>query len=114
MSLYIVFSCFAIFVLAFPAKLYAQTAISINEFSPHPGSGGKEWVEFYNNGDVDMTGYWIDDDTNFSDDAGGSTKKSLAGVSEVADSLYVFELSSSMFNNSGDFVVLFDASGTIV
>ena len=94
---------------------YAQTNLVINEVSVHPSDGEKEWVELYNSSGIDMKTYWIDDDTDFASDSGGSAKKQMDTVVKGADDKhFVFDLPSAMFNNSGDFVVLFDNTGQIV
>jgi len=100
------------FVLALPVNAFAN--VSINEFVSHPSSGNKEWVEFYNPDNVDITSYWLDDDTDFNSDTGSSAKKSLSSI-DKSNSIYPFlELSSAMLNNDGDFVVLFDNNGTVI
>ena len=93
----------------------AQTSVVINEVSVHPSDGNKEWVEFFNPSGVDLRSYWIDDDTDFTQDSGGSAKKRMDTVMKGADDTHdLFDLPSSMFNNDGDFVVLFDNTGQIV
>ncbi len=93
-----------------PQNVFAN-GIVINEILVHPSVGGDEWVEVYNPNNTDLTTYFIDDDTNFADDI-GSSKKQLTTISNGTYSVFI--LSSSMFNNSGDFVVLFDPNGDIV
>ena len=87
-------------------------SVVINEFMAHPSSGNSEWVEFYNPDSLDLTSYFIDDDTSFSSDSGSSTKKSLSAT--TSSSTYPTIDLSSILNNSGDFVVLFDNSGNII
>lgn len=97
-----------------PATVFAETKPLINEFLPHPASGSKEWVELYNPDGIDINSYWLDDDTNFSEDSGNSDKKSLSEVSSINGHPYdVFEV-SSMFNNDGDSVVLFGPDGALL
>lgn len=91
----------------------AQTPVVINEFLIHPGSGEKEWVELYNPDDADITSFWIDDDSDFTDDAGSSSKKTLAGAVRE-NTTYPYLEVSSVFNNDGDKVVLFDNDGNIL
>ena len=97
------------FVLATPV---AAGDVVINEFV---ANSGNEWVELYNASDSAgyLKSYFIDDDTSFTDD-GGSKIKSLATLN-IANPKYPFIiLSSAMFNNDGDIVVLFDPAGNIV
>ena len=95
--------------------VFAEGSIVINEFSVHPSAGNKEWVEIYNPDSIDLSNYWIDDDTDFSSDTGGSAKKRLDSIAKGSDEQhYVYELSSAMFNNSGDHVALFNPDGGLV
>lgn len=93
-----------------PATVLGQT---INEFMAHPSTGNNEWVEFYNPNNIDLTAYWLDDDTSFTDDAGSSNKKVLSTLNTTNGSYPYLEF-SSFLNNSGDYVVLFSNDGTIV
>jgi hypothetical protein len=98
-----------------PNLAFAQTSLVVNEISVHPSDGEKEWVEFYNPSGIDLKTYWIDDDTDFASDSGGSAKKQMDTVFKGADDKhFVFDMPSAMFNNSGDVVVLFDNTGQIV
>ncbi len=111
----IIFS-FAILILGivYPRHAFAETKVIINELLPHPPSGSKEWVELYNPDGADISGYWLDDDSNFSEDTGNSDKKNLSELSSISGHPYdVFEV-SSMFNNDGDSVVLFAPDGAIL
>ena len=108
MDKYLLILYFFVFLLCAPV-VYANNVV-INEFLVNPSSN-KEWVEFYNPSHVDISKYWLDDDTNFTDDIGAS-KKSLSGMLFNTD-YPVFE-TSSVFNNTGDHVVLFDETGKIV
>lgn len=94
-----------------PAAGAVSTA-AINEFVP---DGNPEWVEFYNASSSAeyLKNYYLDDDTSFTDDSGSSTKKLLTGLATSNPTFPFIEL-SSMLNNSGDSVVLFDPSGNIV
>lgn len=102
--------------LFFPSFLaHADDHPVINEFLPHPSTGDKEWVELYVPDGEDATNYWIDDDSDFDDDTGSSSKKQITSVIQGSDSQHVvFELSSSMFNNGGDTIALFSPDGAIV
>ena len=101
--------------LFFSPSAHADSKTVINEFLAHPSSGDKEWVELYVPEGVDVTNYWIDDDTDFTSDTGSSSKKQITSIVQGSDSRHVvFELSSSIFNNSGDTVALFASDGTLV
>jgi len=78
--------------------------IYISEAMVYPQSGNNEWIEIFNNNDysVSLNNWFIDDIEN-----GGSTPKSFS-ADIPAKSYYVFNLSSSMFNNGGDSVRLLD------
>lgn len=108
----VLFFCLLLFLFA--QSVYADSAIVINEFSPHPSADKKEWVEIYNPDRVDLSNYWIDDDEQFADDSGSSGKKRLDTVQLGSDLSYQFFEFTSLLNNSGDKIVLFDASGKIV
>lgn len=86
----------------------------INEFLAHPSSTNNEWVEFYNPSGLDLTAYWLDDDTNFIDDTNSSAKKLLSSINTSNPQHPFLEYSSSFLNNGGDFVVLFAPDSTIV
>jgi len=101
-----------ILFLSLAKSSYAITAPKINEFVAHPSSS-VEWVEFYNPDHTDMSGYYVDDDTDFANDSGSSTKKSLSTLNNTNPEFPYIEL-SSVLNNTGDYVVLFDGSGNIV
>ena len=92
----------------------AHAAIYINEFMAHPSSGADEWVEFYNPDSTDLSTYWIDDDTSFTDDNGNTNKKAMTQVVNPTSNYSYVVLTSALFNNSGDYVVLFAADGTLV
>lgn len=86
--------------------------VVINEFVPNFST---EWVEFYNSSSSAeyLKSYYIDDDTDFNSDTGSSAKKQLTGLITASATFPYFEL-SSVFNNSGDYVVLFDEGGNLV
>lgn len=94
------------------AQVYAADT-KINEILVHPSSGAHEWIELYNPDSIDLSGYFLDDDTDFVNDI-GSAKKSLATIQGINTKYPYLDLTSSMFNNDGDSVVLFDQSGNIV
>lgn len=104
-----------IFILVFflPFKTFASRSPTINEFLAHPSSGNKEWVEFYNPESIDFSDYFLDDDLDFNDDTGNSSKKSLTMINNSNPLYPYFEL-NSFFNNSGDYVVLFSPDGKII
>ena len=70
----------------------------------YPQSGDNEWVEIFNNNDysVSLNNWFIDDIEN----SGSSPKNFSTDI--PAKSYYIFNLSSSMFNNGGDSVRLLD------
>src|SRR3989344_2022068 len=104
----------------FVPSVYAYANLVINEFLANQSSGQDEWVEFYNPDDLDLTGYWIDDDIDFVSDSGNSSKKQLtaSNLNVSNPTLPYATLSSSMFNDSCgsscDYVALFSPDGSIV
>lgn len=92
--------------------LTVNAQIVINEYVP---DGGPEWIEFYNASDSAdyIKNYYIDDDTDFVSDSGSSPKKLLTNLNTYNPKFPYIE-TSSFLNNSGDWVVLFDPSGTII
>ncbi len=99
-----------IFLFVFASKVSAQ--VEINEFVP---DANPEWVEFFNASDSAeyIKGYYIDDDTDFLNDSGNSTKKLLTSL-DISNFQYPFIDLSSFLNNTGDSVVLFTPNGAIV
>lgn len=96
--------------LLIPQSVFAQ--VKLNEVSV---DSSPEWVEFYNasqSADY-IKSYYVDDDESFTDDI-GSSKKLLTGLNITNSTYPYFELSSSVFNNDGDKVVLFDQNGSII
>lgn len=87
--------------------------VVINEFLANPTTPAKEWVEFYNPDNVDLTNYWLDDDISFIDDSGNSPKKSLSSLN-TSNITYPYLEFSSFLNNSGDYVVLFSSDGSLI
>lgn len=107
----ILFIIIAIFLRLAPAA-FADSTVAINEFVP---DASPEWVEFYNaSASAEyLKNYYIDDDTSFTDDGGSSAKKLLTNMNTSSSVFPYIEL-SSMLNNSGDNVVLFDSLGNII
>jgi len=94
--------------LVFPKIINAQ--ILINEFSP---KGSPEWVEFFNenNSEINLEGYYFDDDDDFDSDTGNSKKIKLQGLFPSSSLCY---LDMSYFlNDSGDIPTLFAPNGDI-
>ncbi|MGI8420444.1 MAG: lamin tail domain-containing protein [Candidatus Levyibacteriota bacterium] len=101
--------------LGFVRPSFADQAIVINEVLVHPSSSHKEWVEFYLPDGTSVTNDWIDDDSDFINDDGGSSKKLITAVVAGSDAQHVvFELSSAMFNNDGDTLALFSPEGQLI
>lgn len=108
-----------LFKFFFASSVLAQ--VVINEFSVH---SDPEWVEFYNASDSAdyLLDYYLDDDNSFTDDQGSSKIKQLKDYALLVGNLpfTVVDLIDSegkektIFNNDGDFVVLFDANGNLV
>jgi len=76
----------------------------ISEVMVAPNTGEKEWVELYNDNDfsVTLSDWYIDDIAD-----SGSLPKEISIT--IGSKMYAFvELSSSVFNNSGDSVRLLD------
>ncbi|KKR55942.1 MAG: hypothetical protein UT93_C0010G0015 [Candidatus Woesebacteria bacterium GW2011_GWF1_40_24] len=94
----------------FPQKVKAQ--VVINEFV---ANGTPEWVEFYNSSpSADyIKNYYLDDDQNFLDDTGSGTKKLLTSLNTLNPTFPYFE-TTSFFNNSGDWIILFDQNGMML
>jgi hypothetical protein len=109
-----VFMITIISLFLFVSLAKAVDTVTINEFLVHPSSGNPEWVELYNPNEIDLTTYWIDDDTNFvAADGEGSAKKQLTTLITTDPKHPYIEL-SSVLNNGGDHLVLFDQDGNIV
>lgn len=99
------------FVLLSSKKVFAWQ-VTINEFVPNSTT---EWVEFFNSSASAeyLKSYFLDDDTDFTNDSGSGTKKSLNTLN-IGNSTYpVFE-TSGFLNNTGDYVVIFSEDGSIV
>lgn len=87
-------------------------ALGINEFVPN---ASVEWIELYNASDSAeyLRQYVIDDDVSFTSDSGSGAKKTLVDLN-ITNVMYPYVETSSFLNNSGDWVVLFDAQGVLV
>lgn len=100
----------AFLCLFFASPCFAGDLI-ITEFSPCPPTGEQEWVEIFNQGfqPVDISGWKIDDIE------GGSSPVALPENSISPGGYFLFTLTRSVFNNTGqDQVRLLDLSNTPV
>ncbi len=113
MKISIVFIYFFLFLFILLPQSFAEGSVTINEFLANPSSGNKEWIEFYNPDHIDLSGYFLDDDTDFNVDSGSSQKKSLSSINND-NATYPYIEISPFLNNSGDHVVLFSKTGEIV
>lgn len=102
------------FILFFPQNVFAKTSPFINEFVPHANSSSIDWIEFYNPENVDLSSYYIDDDTLFDSDDGNSKKKQLLGLINNSDTQFPYVEIKLFLNNDEDYVVLFDSNGGII
>jgi cell division septation protein DedD len=109
--------CILLFVgiVCFVQKVIAADIV-INEFVPAPSAVNPEWVELYNASDSAdyLKSYYLDDDTSFDSDTGSSAKKGLTNLNISNPRFPFFVFTSSILNNDGDSVVLFDPSGAVV
>jgi hypothetical protein len=87
--------------------------VKINEYMVQPSSGNSEWVEFYNPDLIDLTSFYLDDDTDFESDTGSSSIILLTNINTQNMYLPYIEV-NSMLNNAEDHVVLFDNNGLII
>ncbi len=101
-----------ILILIFVILISSISALKITEFESNPfgGSSEKEWIELYNdeNSDIDISGWEIYDGLS-------SPKKIFVVQNETiirSKEYYVIELSSAKLNNGGDFITIYDFSGT--
>ncbi len=107
-----------IVIFAFAVSLFFTTLktvsaqVVINEFVPN---STPEWVELHNASDSAeyLKTYWIDDDIDFNSDSGSSAKKHLTDLN-ISSIAYPYIELSSVLNNSGDYVVLFDNNGIVI
>jgi len=88
----------------------SYTNIFISEIMVNPPSGGNEWIELFNNNDfsVFLMNWYIDDIEN-----GGSSPK-LFSLEIPPKNYGSFELSNSMFNNTGDSIRLLDFNKNLI
>ncbi|QQS44109.1 lamin tail domain-containing protein [Candidatus Roizmanbacteria bacterium] len=93
-----------------PTDIPPVTNIRISETMVYPDSGANEWIELYNpnNHDVTLLNWYIDDTS----DAGASPKRFTLLL--PAKDYGVYELSSGIFNNSGDSVRLLNSSNIVI
>ena len=101
-----------ILILMFVVLISGVSALKITEFESNPfgGSSEKEWIELYNdeNSDIDISGWEIYDGLS-------RPKKIFVVQNETiirSKEYYVIELSSAKLNNGGDFITIYDFSGT--
>lgn len=103
-----------LFYFLFSKPSYAQTPVTnpdsgifLSEFMADVTSPDKEWVEIYNQNNIDviLDGWKIKDSIE--------TTKSL-NVSIGANSFYVLEFTSGYLNNNGDTINLVDNTGSVV
>ncbi len=89
-----------------PTPLISVGNIYLSEVMVYPPTGESEWVEIYNDNDfsVSLVKWYIDDEEN-----SGATPRTFS-LELPPKSYQVFELSSSIFNNTGDSVRLLDAN----
>jgi hypothetical protein len=97
---------FSILIMFLISTISADIIINEVEMNPIDGSGGKEWIELYNDGSdsVNISGWTIND----------SLKKRYTIQNEIiiqSKEYYVIELNSTVLNNDGDNVTLYDNSG---
>lgn len=80
--------------------------IYISEVMVNPEKGNYEWVEIYNDNDfyIYLNNWYIDDEENQ-----GSSPR-IFSLNIPAKSYAVFELTSSIFNNSGDSIRLLNSN----
>lgn len=71
----------------------------INEFMPKP-TAGNDWVEIYNPGNLDLTGWYLKD--------AADNKLNLSGTDTYAN------FDWNVLNNSGDTVNLYDATDALI
>jgi len=84
--------------------------VVINEFVSDPTDEDVEWIELYNKAyrDIDLTGWWLED--------GSKAKTTLSGnLGASGTNRYkVIAKPAGNLNNSGDIIILYDASGKII
>ncbi len=84
--------------------------VLINELVSDPADDDVEWIELYNKPyrEIDLTGWWLED--------GSKAKTTLSGNlgASGASRYKVIEKPVGNLNNSGDIIILYDASGKII
>lgn len=97
-------------VAVFPVVVGAQV---INEFVVN---ASPEWVEFYNaSSSADyLKTYYLDDDVSFTPATGEGSARILLSNLNTDNLMYPYINITSVFNNGGDFVVLFDHDGNLL
>lgn len=108
----IIFIILLLFVFTFIFTSEVSAQVVINEFMPDAST---EWIEFHNASSSAeyIKNYWIDDDSDFNNDSGSSSKELLTNLNISNIAFPYFEM-SSFLNNGGDHVVLFTPDGTFV
>jgi hypothetical protein len=103
-----------IFFLFFTFLFFAANEASAQVINELVADSSPEWVEFYNNSSsqIDLSGYFFDDDDNFGSDDGNSGKITLQGLLNPGALCY-WELNRYL-NNDDDTPTLFNGSGTAV
>lgn len=98
------------FLCLFSPKIVLAQVV-INEFQPKPNP---EWVEFYNisGSEINLGGYYFDDDTDFSSDISSSAKFKLQGI--LSPNALCFWEMNSYLNDGGDSPTLFASNGDLV
>ncbi|HEA46705.1 MAG TPA: lamin tail domain-containing protein [Candidatus Pacearchaeota archaeon] len=85
------------------------SALKITEFESNPVGGreGTEWIELYNDEgeDLDVSDWKIHDNI-------GERHVFDNGTIISSEEYYVVEFSNPVLNNGGDFIILYDATGT--
>jgi len=80
-------------------------SVVINEFVPNPNEEETEWLELYNNCSLPVQlNDWI-----IADGAGNETK-----LSGLLEKFFVIESPKGNLNNSGDLIILKNASGSLI
>ncbi len=87
-----------------PSPSQSYEKIYLSEVMVNPLNGEKEWIELYNGNDfeVNLVNWFIDDIEN-----GGSSPKSFS-LKILPFSYAIFNLPTSIFNNTGDNIRLLD------
>lgn len=101
-----------ILLFMFVILISSVSALKITEIEMNPleGQDGIEWIELYNdkNTEIDISGWEIYDGLSRPKKIFVVPNETIIGSKEY----YVIELSSAKLNNDGDFVTIYDFSGT--